>query len=353
MDQYHDNYHATLTQVKDALPEFIKNASLQDVRKLPESAFAFPERRQFPIHTPEETLVSTSYFFKKAYHQLPKPILKRIYTKLAKAAYSHEVEDYFLQIVKDVFPQEKKASIDDPNNYALLIKEAGKAIGRYYIGDAFNTKLACDHFVKNHKKYPLTWRREICRNLVKRAQDFNIGNLHPVIRSYTGDNVCLSDKAADEIAKRAFFTFKNKQISNLYKKYATSIRGNMTSPDTLEKAATVLDRLDKATGLDKFYGTHFEDPYKTIFNLTKQGAEQIIRVVDILGNQFSLDELSKLDPAVYQQALGQDFIDEVLNENDLIDPEKLKQLIPTLPRDEKGMLLKHLKQVVESQPDND
>src|SRR5512136_1613146 len=65
-DQYHDPAYGVLYHTlreNPAVADFVKNAALNedDVDKLPDSAFAWPEQRRFPINTPENTVLSWAY----------------------------------------------------------------------------------------------------------------------------------------------------------------------------------------------------------------------------------------------------------------------------------------------------
>ena len=65
-DQYHDPSFTFLYHILNESPEardFVKSASLsaEDEGSLPKSAFAWPERRLFPIDTPENTVLSSLY----------------------------------------------------------------------------------------------------------------------------------------------------------------------------------------------------------------------------------------------------------------------------------------------------
>jgi hypothetical protein len=353
-DQFSDTYHVILKTLFDdgVLPGFTKSASILDQSEQSElgnTAFADQVNRKFPVHTPEHTLISAGYFFKQSCHQ-DKTVPKAVRVRLAKAAYAHEVEDEFLQIAStlasgDQLPMEKQAS-----SYGLLVQRHGKTYGKFYAPTIPLLKQAEAHFVDSYQKYPITWRVETCQNLLKQAQQMGVSEMHPVIHAYAGDNVCHSKKAAEEIAKRGYFA-KDAQQKKLYLRLAQVIQGEMTTPETLEKVAHNLDLMDRLNDLDRYYGTAFEDPYKTVYNMTVKAAEAAIEIMDVLGNQYTLDELQGVGPELYKRALGDDFLDAISAEGQL-SKEAMQAVIPTLPRDEKAILVKHLNQAIEKEADD-
>ena len=347
LDQTTDNYHTILYALykQEVLPEFTKSARVLDPEgstDLVDSAFADTRNRRFPVHTPEHTLISAGYFFKQSCHKSePRDVLER----LTKAAIAHEVEPEFLQIARKLadasqVPLEKSASA-----YSLLVNQDGHVYGKFQSSTPQLVKQAEEHFVKNYHRYPMSWRTEASANLVKQAQETGAGELHPVIRAYAGENVCFSKKASEHIAKRGFFV-DDFETKSLYLRLAQAIQGEMDEPETLQKVARTLDLLDRTNDLDRYYGTEFPDAYKTVFNMTVKAAEAAIRIVDILGNQYTLDELMDVGVGLYRKALGPEFVDAVTESGELKE-ERLRQVIPTLPRDEKAILARHLQQAIE------
>jgi hypothetical protein len=352
LDQFSDNYHTVLKDLFDrqVLSEFTKSAVMltpQEQGELTDAAFADQGNRVFPIHTPEHTLISAGYFIKQACHKTcPLSVKERLVT----AAYAHEVEREFLKIAEALAgwhhtPLEKRADA-----YNLLIQENGKTFGKFFTADIDMVKKAEQHFLGNYRKFPLTWRVETCQNLLKSARDQNLPELHPLIHAYAKDNVCHSKKAAEEIAKRGYFA-EDMDQKKLYLRMAQVIQGEMGDPETLEKVAHNLDLMDRLNGIDKFYGKGFEDPYKTVYNMTVKAAQAALTVMDILGNQFTVDELINVGPELYDRALGPEFVGAISKRGSL-DPDALQAVIPTLPRDEKAILVKHLNQAIEKEADD-
>ena len=65
-DQYHDPAYGLLYHTlreRPAVAEFVKHAELNpsEADTLPDSAFAWPEQRRFPINTAENTVLSWAY----------------------------------------------------------------------------------------------------------------------------------------------------------------------------------------------------------------------------------------------------------------------------------------------------
>jgi len=354
MDQHHDSMlvlaHSLLAQ--GVLPEMVKSAQILDreteLPQLPATCFADPSQRLFPIYNPEQTLLSAGYFFKQGCHETAPP---QVMENLTKAAFAHGVQDEFKDIVQAIIaPMQKAAAEQDPTNYALLVQNPnGEVRGRYFIPSPPMVKQADEHFVANHEKYPMGWRVTIGQALVKKAQQFGIPvqNLHPVTRAYGGDNACHSTRAATEIAKRAY-ACTDYESRKAYTLLAQIVPGQMSDVDSLEKVAYTLDLLDRHTGLDRHYGQMFLDPYKTVFNMTKEAAEEVISIIDLLGNQFTRDDLMSVGPGAYEKVLGPEFVKAASDDDGNLSFEKLSTILTTLPRDEKALLGQYLQSVLDT-----
>jgi hypothetical protein len=323
----------------------------EELRQLPDTCFADPVNRYFTIHTPADTLLSAGYFFKQGHQRFPEVVKER----LTKAAYAHRIEDHFLALARYLIaPLQKKAATQEASNYALLIKKPnGEVRGRYLVLDSEMLKQADVHFMRNYRKYPIGWRVTIAGNFAKKAEEYGlpVEVLHPVTRAYSGDNHCASERAAVEIVKRGYVC-RDLEGKRAYAKLAKLVQGEMHTKEARADMAAVVDKLDRATGMDRYYDSHFHDPYKAIFNLTKEAADTVLSILDLGGDQFTRDELERVGLGTYAKILGKDFAKQATDAQGNLSFEKLAAILPTLPRDEKALLVQHLRHVLDSEESN-
>ena len=71
--------------------------------------------------------------------------------------------------------------------------------------------------------------------------------------------------------------------------------------------------------------------------------------MDILGNQYTMDELHNVGPELYKRALGDDFLSAISDDGSL-NKQAMKDIIPTLPRPDKAILVSHLQDAIEQEP---
>jgi hypothetical protein len=157
VDQFSDPAFGTLyRQVArmPALEAFVKEAAVapEEVSGLPDTAFAWPMERKFPIHTPEHAALS--YAYSKVASVLP----SEVRTNIINALEAYDVpEATFAE-------QEVKVASDEndylvPEHHLFLVKTAAQC------------KRAQDDLIASISKLDLEHRAIACANLVKKADD--------------------------------------------------------------------------------------------------------------------------------------------------------------------------------------
>ena len=324
-DQYHDPAYGLLYHTlreRPAVAEFVKHAELNpsEADTLPDSAFAWPEQRRFPINTAENTVLSWAYREKCA----AVPVEVDVALKKAVDIYG----------VNYIIEATKTASAPPPDLVEDYLLRTHKKLR---VKTAADVKVAENILLEQYPRLSIEDRAEGFTNLVKKARDFNV-SLEPVTHRMAGMTVCTTKTAMDWIEARAA-AVKEPLFQTAYEKLATALKGRgeeVHDRDELLALTDTLAKLDKQAGLDKFYDKKLPDPIRTVFNSEKIAEE----MVDLGGRSVALSKLAQMPASFWGDLVGDDMAREFTDKAGAVDSTKLGELLRTLPLDLK-LILKH------------
>jgi len=301
------------------LSEFTKTASV------PEHAYAWPEKKLFPLHTPEDALLSALYAARQ--EGIPEEVLQ----KIASAIEEYGLKETFQKLAKKLTPQEREALPDEV--YGLVIKDpkTGRKIRKYPMPDANHVKAAIIYFKRNHHRYPEEWKRQIARKIVEQAKKFGVNVEDDLILRYAGEIRPNLKKAAELIRQfRVDVFWDNDKAREAYEKIASAFE---QAAENLDKIASdeLLDAVQKLEEVDKIFGVKYSQlPPPTLLVFGEKLAEE---TVTLAGKEVPLAVLAGIPKETYKDLLGVE-----------IDTNNLKSEIEALPKPEQEILLKFLAQ---------
>lgn len=317
IDQFSDPGFRVLNHLVSQFPdteEHIKTATLDpeqnDAR--PDTAFAWQEKRLFPIDSPDQAALSRLYVHKQA-AEIPRKVV--------------EICNKALELYDIDMPLESKtaaAPIDDERDYLL------PSIKRWRVTDAESVKMASEALIQNRRRMDVDTRATASVNLAKKAAEFGVP-LSKSILKMAGATMCNTKELRDWLEARASIT-DDPQISFGYNKLAEEIDALPSlvgDRDQLIKVAAAIQELDEAANLDYYYDRKIPDALDTVFNTDKIADELII----LAGRQVPLSQLEAIDPEIYRDVLGEDLANDFISSTGEIDTEQLKIILPTVPRD--------------------
>lgn len=325
VDQFSDPAFGTLyRQVArmPALEAFVKEAAVEadELPGLPDTAFAWPSERKFPIHTPEHAALS--YAYSKVASALP----VEVHNNIVKALEVYEVpEATFAE------PSEKVASNDDD----FLVPE----LKLFSVKTATECKLAQDRLVREIHKLDLETRAVACGNLVKKADALGV-ELRPEILQLAGLVVSSSKLASQWLEARANRLPADDTVHKTA--YLTLAKGLEKAPEEIAdrqgllKVAAVIADLDEKTGLDRHYDRRLPDALRTVFNTEKLAGKS----VDLGGTFVTVAKLAQLPASFWEDLGGKELGDEIAP-GGVVDQSKLATVVDTLPLDLKMQLKAH------------
>lgn len=324
VDIFHDPSFKTLAHRLREEPGFeplIKAASLdvEEHAALPDSAFAWGDRRLYPLHTPEHAALSYLYATSKT-ASVPEAVLTTLKNTLEvygvnppeavkQAAAEDNLDDYIL-------PDHKRWKVTSEET----LKLAEQALREYGPALSLHEQVAA-----------------ACR-LVKKAEHFKV---QPDVTTEKLAGLLVSDldTARHWIGARA--TVAPEPLKPVYEKLAADLAeaGPVSSERAaLVKLASLLSDLDTKAGLTTAYGHKLPSPMDTVFN-TEKRAEAMI---DLAGTNVALSKMASLPTHVYADIFGDDVLPEITDANGYINTQKLATVIPTMPSDLKRVFARQM-----------
>ena len=320
-DQTSDPGFATmrvLLERYDGLLEFTKTAEMSPsaFEELPDSAFAWPEARSFPIHTPEHAALSLAYA-KHAGAQLPGEVA----VKLAQAAAIHGVP-------QELLAEEKVAAAPTEEDYLLPDQK------RFLVKTASDVQLAESIFFEKIAQIPVGDRAIMARNMVAAAEKHGV-ELHPSTYKYACLTMTSTQVFKDWMRARTEAAEKVGAApqAQAFQKLAAAFPHptHLSEPKEQFKLASCVHQLDSQAGLDKHYDRTLPDPLSTVFN-TSHRRENFVKIGSVLQNKALVQSVPL---EFWEDALGPDITKEIAP-NGEVDLATLEQILPTLPADMKN-----------------
>lgn len=317
IDQFSDPGFRVLGHLISTHPyaeEHIKTAALDDDENegRPDSAFAWRERRLFPIDSPDQAALSRLYIHKQA-SAVPKIVVETC----DKALDLYGVE-------MSLQTKVASAPVDDSQDYLL------PSMKRWRVTDANGVKLASDAIMTNRRRMDVDTRATASVNLAKKAAEFGVG-LPTAILKMAGATMCDTKVLRDWLQARSTIT-SDAQIKFGYDKLAEEV--DQMPPlvgdrEQLVKVAATIQELDESVDLDYFYDQKIPDALDTVFNTEKIADEMLT----LAGRQVPMSQLQAVDPEIYKDVLGDDLAGDFVSSSGEIDEEELAMILPTVPRD--------------------
>lgn len=301
-DQFSDPSFKHLYKLACEYPEMIRLAEKADIdfeknAQRTAEAFAWRDRRLFPIDTCDQAILSRLYMEKQA--GIPDSVIRQC---------DKALEIYGVNL-----------------DLTVKIAAAPAPRGR----SAMDVRQTADAFVANNRVMGVEEKAKLAGMLVKEAVNLGISLPALVLRS-AGTTMMDSARLKDWIGARKEAT-EDLLLKEAFEKLAEVVETQpalIGETSELLKFADVIAELDMAAGLERHYGKRLPDPLETVFNTEKIAGD----MVDLAGKQVPLQTMMQVDPEDYRDAFGEDVTEEFI-QDDEIDPGMLKVILATVPLD--------------------
>jgi hypothetical protein len=327
IDQSSDPVMAHLSKRVDGRPKLaaaLGNVEVDatEIATLPDDAFAWPEKRAFPVHDAGHALMSCVY--REGLAGVP----KHVDNALKEACEVYGVDTTLLT-------REKIATAPDVNTDDYLLPD----IKRLRVTNAEQVKTAEERLRSEGKNLTLEHRATASARLVQKAAAMSVP-LRAETLKMAGLVATDTRQVADWLEARA--EAAPDAHKDGYVKMASAVRKMpLELRDRAEqmKLADAVYELDQLSGVDKHWQRKLPDPMATVFNTDKVASAG----VSLAGRFIPMARLASFDNHFYGDILGDDIIREASDGRGQMDVHKLADVIQTLPRDMQLALSRHIR----------
>jgi len=326
IDQFHDPVMATLTKIAAERPGVARAVMNYDVNpgeadELPDDAFAWPEKRAYPIHSREHAVMSQAYRLGSG-RSVPAHVDRTL--KEALDVYG---------VNPDEFARSKTAaetvSRDDSSAYLL------PDIKRLRVTSAAQVKIAETRLAEEGQRLSPGHRMMAGFRLVEKAAFLGV-EVSPETRKMAGLVATSTSALADWLDARQGAA--PEPYRDAFGKLAHEVRRmpeELRDQGTQVKLASAIEQLDQIAGLDVHWGRRLPDPLATVFNTTKVAGPGIT----LAGKFIPMERMASYPTSFYSDALGPDIVREATDATGHLDVEKLAAVLGTLPVDMQRVLV--------------
>lgn len=321
VDQFSDPVLANLARRVVDRPKLA--AALQDfdvdpmeADKLPDGAFAWPEKRAFPLHGREHAMMS------RAYREGLPGVPEYVDAAIKNACAVYQVDDA-------LYARPKVAAVAPPSSDYLL-----PDIRRLSVTNADQVKTAEEKLRTEGSRLSVTHRALASANLVRKAASFGV-RLRAETLKTAGLTVTDRHVLIDWLnARYEAAPLEHKEAYRKLAGAAIRLPEELRDRDAQIKLAEALQELDEAAGLDRHWGRRLLDPLMTVFNTTKVAGPG----VTLAGRFVPMDRVAAYPSDFYSDILGPDIVREASDGGGQFDPYKLAAVLGTLPVDMQRVL---------------
>jgi len=347
-----------------SIPSFVKEASAvkDELSDLPSEAFADPPNRKFPCHTKAATWLANAYFqHSKGYYDTQRAAA--IQARITKSAEYFQIRSLCANFTDQWSKIAGAQRPDLPDSaFGLVVDYEGVKQRLLPMPNVASVKMAGEYLFANRFRYPYAWRKQAARKILSKALEwdkkaeagenvphgFGTLNFEPDTQRYlekaAGLGGSLPQYVAGKIAQRVLM-LKESQNGLRTKLAEISVTLNDLPPEAmetadLEKIAEMLDEIDHETGICKHYSEGVELPEEALFQILHKEAQAVLdsHVTLSTGNTYPVEAFSYIPLDKVAAVMGEEFKSEVSGLDGSIDPRKVAELVPSLPRGDAQLL---------------
>ena len=351
MDLLNDFSYAGLTKIASKvvdLPDYVRKytpLTKESASGLPDSLFAHPVKREYPVESPAGTWLSSAYLAMNMPNEAS-DIAKVAKENILKAASIYGIEKDVVAAMEKVATEEEYSPELDDANFGIVEKDLdGNVTNRGYpMFDANGVCKAAVYFVENRAKYPVELRNALATKILEKAAQHGVENIAREVWLEAGMGIPNRTGIMDEILHRASLT-KDAEVAAVFANI-NNVVANANAEDLADqliKLAGVMETFDHLEGINNGYGRTHQLPTDVIYSMSTKEAEELFKNAVTIGNNiFKSDELAKLGSATFDNVLGDGWSKQASDDKGRLIPSKLKDALTKLTSDDSTLLEEYI-----------
>lgn len=347
MDFVADKNHTELARLSQLyeFPDFVKQADFDltlspTPTQAPVTSCADPVRQQFYCHTKAACWLSALWWEEKKAEFHPKD-RERIEDRLNQYVGYWQIKEAVMRMrarYKDLHKEAESQLPDSAYGYVWVDAASGQKNRFLRMSNPMEVKVAAEYLEQHRDRLPFRDRHTVALKIIERANHFGVGlgKSAEFLERQAGRGVPEPIEVVEMIRQRAMLT-KDAALREHFQKMAQEVHGvprKALMPDMLVKLAETMDTLDRNLGLIGKYGGTLQRPEDVIFKatLTKVASEAMEHVATTTGKLYEKQAFKRLDVGSLRDAFGPKFVSSITTPLGEVDPEKLAEVVGTLPR---------------------
>lgn len=347
MDFVADKNHTELARLSQLyeFPNFVKTANMDetlnpDSIKAPVTVYADPVNKQFPCHTKAATWLNALWWEEKKAEFHPSTRAK-IEARLDQYVGFWHIKEAVMKMRAKHKDLHKEAESQLPDSvYGIVWVDPSSGHKERYLrmSNPMEVKVAAEYLEKHRDRLPFSDRHTVALKIVERANHYGVGlgKSAEFIEKQAGRGVPDLPEVVQMIQSRAMLA-KNATLREHFQKMAAEVSAmprKALMPEILVKLADTMDKLDRDLGLVGKYSGTLQRPEDVIFKatFTKASSEVMAHVATTSGKLYEKSAFKRIDVGSLKDAFGDGFVRQVCTPLGEIDPEKMAEVIGTLPR---------------------
>jgi len=309
------------------IPAFVKEASMEDdYDSMSGQLYADPAHRRYPLNNKANTWLSREYFMTDRKDYEPR-MAALIEGRISKAA------EYW-----QVGPA-KKLTAQDPDECSVWAVHQGKPVYEVKITCGKHYKEAAEHLYNNRHAMTYDMRRSMARGLhnVPAALRSDIpADIADYLEKAAGFGMATPSIVQKTILARVVHVYRTApELSQGLVKTAEAYKDMEVTPENLHKLAGVLDIIDRAVDLHRYYGHGHSTPEESLFQITQKMAKAVTDEGVRLANGRIVSRTALLN----RRLDVDDFFRSYAGEVPYKTPEEMTDIVSSLPRGDADALL--------------
>lgn len=309
------------------LPDFVKEASIDasELNAYGPDAFGDPAARRYPLNNRANTWVSREFFArdKDSYDPGRAAIIE---SRIQKAAELWELDT-----------PKRRVKPETPS-HVVEARHGDEKVFEVELTKPAHFKEAAENLMASKSKMTYDMRRSFARNLLATPDEFKCelpGEVSEYLEKAAGFGMATKASLTSGIMGRVVHVYRTRpDLSEGLVKMAHEVKSMDYTPTTLSKVAGMLDLVDRALDLHRYYDHGHATPEETVFAITEKTASDFTSEALRLSTGNVISKTALLN----KRAIVDEFFENYMGEVPYDSDSEMVEVVTSLPRNDAAAL---------------